>query len=172
MKKRLIILSDLWGDIKNDWIANYFNSLDAYFKITYYDCCELGNVDKNVESEEKIHSQFINNGINIAVEKLLKLELEEVDVLAFSIGGTIAWKGALNGLKINNLYAISATRLRYETEFPACNIKLSYGADDSFIPSFEWFNKMKLQFNIINGVGHEIYSDNKYTPGLCTEIKK
>ncbi|NQY30165.1 MAG: alpha/beta hydrolase [Flavobacteriaceae bacterium] len=172
MKKRLLILSDLWGAKKSDWITNYFNLLEVDFDITYYDCCELGAVDKTVMTEEALHVQFINHGITTAVEKLLKLELEEVNVLAFSIGGAIAWKAALNGLIVKNLYAISATRLRYEVEQPVCDIKLCYGADDFFIPSIEWFDKMTLQYNIIDGVGHDLYFKKCFSISICDEITR
>jgi len=172
LKKRLVILSDLWGVEKSEWINYYFNSLETDFDIIYYDSCKLGAVDKTVVIEEERHSQFIKYGITIAVEKLLKLELEEIVVLAFSVGGTIAWKAALSGLKIRNLYAISATRLRYEVDNPGCNIKLIYGENDSFIPSLEWFGKKELKHNIINNIGHEIYSDKRYLFDICDEVKK
>lgn len=172
MKRRVLILSDLWGAEKSEWITYYFNSLGTDFDVTYYDCCELGGIDQTVMKEAVLHRQFINNGITSAVEKLLKLELEEVDVLAFSIGGAIAWKAALNGLKVRNLCAISATRLRYEIEQPVCNIKLIYGTNDSFKPSLEWLKKMKLKYSIINGIGHEIYSNKDYISEICKEIRR
>ena len=172
MKKRLLILSDLWGAKKSDWITNYFNLLEADFDITYYDCCELGAVDKTVMTEEALHVQFINHGITTAVEKLLKLELEEVNVLAFSIGGAIAWKAALNGLIVKNLYAISATRLRYELDKPNCEINLIYGEHDSFKPSSEWYEKMNLSYNILNDVGHDLYSKKRFSIDICDEIMR
>lgn len=172
MKKRLIILSDLWGDSNSDWIDCYFNSLETVFDITYYDCCELGAVDKTLMVKEELHKQFINHGINTAVEKLIALEPNEIDILAFSIGGTIAWKAALRGLKINKMFVISATRLRNELSKPVCEINLVYGENDSFKPNIEWFEKMNLGYNIIKGFGHEVYSDSKYIASLCAEIKK
>lgn len=172
MKQRLLILSDLWGYSKNDWINCYFNSLETDFDITYYDCCALGNIDTTDYKKEELHKQFINHGINTAVEKLIALEPNEIDVLGFSIGGTIAWKAALKGLKINSFFAISATRLRHESNKPICEINLIYGEHDPFKPSLEWFEKMKLDRNIIKGFGHEVYCDNKNIASLCAEIKK
>jgi len=169
-EKRLIILSDLWGDLKNDWVNYYFNSLKLDFDITYYDCCELGAVDKTVFIEEELHSQLINHGINTAIEKLITLEPDEIDVLAFSIGGTIAWKAALKGLRVSDLYAISATRLRHELRKPSCEINLIYGEKDPFKPCGEWFEKMNLNYNTIKGIGHEVYRDNKNVSKLCAEI--
>jgi len=147
MKKRLILLSDLYGDLKND--------LDT---ISY--------------KKEELHTQFINYGINTAVEKLIALEPNEIDVLAFSIGGAIVWKAALKGLRINKMLAISATRLRHELSKPSCEINLIYGEQDSFKPSREWFEKMNIDYNIIKGFGHEVYRDNKNIASLCAEIKK
>jgi len=172
MKKRLIILSDLWGYSKNDWINFYFSSLETDFDITYYDCCELGAVDKTVFIEEELHTQFINHGINTAVEKLIAIEPNEIDVLAFSIGGTIAWKAALKGLRINKIFAISTTRLRHELNKPSCEINLIYGELDPFKPTREWFEKMNLDCNIIKSFGHEVYRDNSNIASLCAEIKK
>jgi len=172
MKKRLLILSDLCGYLKDDWVDCYFNSLESDFDITYYDCCALGGVDTTNYEKEELHEQFINHGINTAVRKIIALEPDEIDVLAFSIGGTIAWKAALKGLKINKMFAVSATRLRYELNKPVCEINLIYGEQDSFKPSKEWFENMNLGCNIIKGFGHEIYCDDKNTSSLCAEIKK
>jgi len=172
MKKRLIILSDLWGASKNDWIDYYFNSLESNFDITYYDCCELGAVDKTIVVKEELHEQFVNYGITTAVKKLIALEPNEIDVLAFSIGGTIAWKAALRGLKINKMYAISATRLRHELNKPACEINLIYGEYDPFKPSIKWFKKMGVDYSIIKSFGHETYRDSKNVFSFCAEINK
>ncbi len=172
MKRRLIILSDLWGDLKNEWIDYYFNSLESDFDITYYDCCELGAVDKAIMVKEELHEQFVNYGITTAVKKIIVLEPNEIDVLAFSIGGTIAWKAALKGLKVNKMFAISATRLRHELCKPACKINLIYGEHDFFKPSIEWFKKMDIDCSIIKGSSHEVYRNNKKIASLCAEIKK
>ena len=139
MKPRLIILSDLWGTEKSNWINYYLNALSPEFDIKYYDCCEIGNVDTTSLKEGVIHSQFIDHGIDLAVEKLIQLEDGKVDILAFSIGGIIAWKAGLKGLNINNFYAISSTRLRYESEKPSYAIKLYFGEKDLFKPDTNWF---------------------------------
>ena len=56
----------------------------------------------------------MNSGIEIAVQTLLNKEKGEIKILAFSVGGTIAWKAALKGLKVSDLVAVSSNRLRYE----------------------------------------------------------
>ena len=67
-----------------------------------------------------------------------------MDILGFSIGGYIAWKAALEGLKVRNLTAVSATRLRFETTKPDCKIALIYGEHDTFQPSIDWYNRIEL----------------------------
>ena len=98
IKERLILLSDLWGEEKCEWMTYYTSVLEQHFVLQYYDCCELGDIDKSDYSEKNLHHQFINGGMEKAVENLLQKEKESVIVLGFSIGGTIAWKAAISGL--------------------------------------------------------------------------
>ncbi|MEN0049065.1 MAG: alpha/beta hydrolase [Bacteroidota bacterium] len=162
MKPRLLLLSDLWGREKADWTTTYLKELSPYFECQYYDCCELGGIDKSVYEQEQLHQQFVHGGIEQAVENLLDLEQEKVCILAFSVGGTIAWKAALKGLPIQQLWAISATRLRYETERPDIPIHLIYGAKDDYRPSLDWFDKMKVDYEIVAAQGHNLYYDHSY----------
>lgn len=89
-KPRLLLLSDLWGKEKSDWVCFYTDILKERFELKYYDFCELGNVDKTIYSEENLHQQFVNGGIEIAVEKLSQEETATINILGFSIGGLIA----------------------------------------------------------------------------------
>lgn len=157
VKPRLILLSDLYGKSKINWEKSYIDHFQNDFEIQYYDCCDLGEVDKTDGSQEKPHQQFVTFGIEKAVENLLKIEKETVTILAFSVGGTIAWKAALRGLKVRQLIALSATRLRYETYKPNCNIQLFYGENDQFQPQQDWFKKMKIVPQIIKNTNHEFY---------------
>ena len=61
-KQRIIILSDLWGEEKSDWIVHYISILEKYFEVKYYDSCILGGVDKSDYSEESLHHQFVTGG--------------------------------------------------------------------------------------------------------------
>ena len=171
MKPRLIILSDLWGVEKSEWIKYYIENLNLKFEIQFYDCCDLGKVNKSDYVEEILHKQFVNNGIEIAMERLLELEKETIDVLAFSIGGTIAWKAQLKGLKINNFYAISSTRLRYETSKPNCHTRFFFGEKDEYLPSSDWFNNIGIEPYIFTGKGHKLYSKIDCINEICNEIK-
>jgi len=172
MKSRLIILSDLWGKEKSDWVSGYVGLLQDKFEIQYYDCCELGEIDKTNYTEENLHNQFINGGIDKAVANFLKIEKNPIDILAFSIGGTIAWKSALKGLNIRNLFAVSSTRLRYEDEIPNGAIKLYYGENDINKPNTNWFEKHSINFEIIKNKEHDFYTEKEFTNSICNEILK
>ncbi len=139
MKPRLIMLSDLWGKQKSAWISAYTKRLTKKFDVIYYDCCELGRIDISVYNQDILHSQFIKSGIETATKCLVELETEKINILAFSIGGVIAWKAGLNGLKIGNFYAVSSTRLRNETKKPDGNLKVYFGSEDNFKPQIEWY---------------------------------
>lgn len=157
MKPRLIILSDLWGKHDANWVKNYSNPLSNYFDIHFYDTCELAEIDTIEYIETKLHQQFVNGGIEKAVINLIEIEKNEISILAFSIGGTIAWKAGIAGLKINKLIALSSTRLRYEEKKPKCNIQLIYGDLDKNKPTQEWLSEMAINTEIIPNVNHDFY---------------
>lgn len=166
IKPRLLFLSDLYGKSKTNWEKSYIKHFKNDYAIQYYDVCKLGEVNKNNYSQENLHQQFVAFGIEKAVNNLLQLEKEEVTILAFSIGGTIAWKAALKGLKAQKIIALSATRLRYETERPNCKIQLFYGRNDSFQPSKDWCKMMKIEPIILENEAHEFYQDFNLWQGL------
>lgn len=172
MKPRLIILSDLWGKEKSDWTLNYIELLKDNFEIQYYDCCELGEIDKTDYTEENLHNQFVYGGIEKATDTLLKKEKNQINVLGFSIGGTIAWKASLKGLNISQLTAVSSTRLRYENEIPSGTINLYYGENDSNKPNDIWFEKHSLDYEIIKNKEHNFYTEKECISSICNEILK
>lgn len=53
-----------------------------------------------------------------------------VTIFAVSMGGTIVWKYGQKTGRLKHLIAVSATRLRYETDKPSGQIELYYGAND------------------------------------------
>jgi hypothetical protein len=170
MKPRLIILSDLWGKGKSQWVKTYVAILNPFYEIVFYDCCELGNVNTSDYSEAKLHEQFVDGGIETAVEKLIHLEKGKIDVLAFSIGGTIAWKAALKEMNIGNIFAVSSTRLRYETEAPNCKIMLYFGEKDSNKPDENWFKKQKTAYEIVQDKGHDLYTEYSFSTKIGNVI--
>lgn len=171
MKPILIILSDISGIHPSNWIQNYVAALSSNYDIRLYDSCEIGKIDTNSINVDIRHLQFINGGIDVAVKKLIELEKNEIDILAFSIGGTIAWKAALAGLKVKNLYAVSATRLRLETAKPDCKINLFYGEKDDFKPALTWFKKIELIAKIIEKGNHTFYTNKNQSIKICKSIK-
>ena len=169
-KPTLIVLSDLWGKENADWMSYYINGLENHYTIHFYDCCTLGNIDTSDFTELKLHNQFVNGGIDRAVKNLLQIEKQNLTVLAFSIGGTIAWKAALLGLKVQTIFAISSTRLRYETQKPNCCVQLFYGENDAFRPNKNWFPKMNLTEKFYKNELHNCYRKNDIADQLCREI--
>jgi len=172
MKPRLIILSDLWGIKKSDWVKAYTKKLNQNFDIKYYDCSELGEIDTSIYSQDALHKQFIKSGIEIAAKRLLELENEKISILAFSIGGVIAWKAGLIGLKIENFYAVSSTRLRNETKKPNGNIIVFYGSKDKYKPKIDRFKKLKITNQIIKNKNHGLYKENEFASKICKIMKK
>ncbi len=172
MKNRLIILSDLWGTEKSEWLVNYTQVLKSDFHLEYYDCCELGEINKSDYSEKERHSQFVNGGIEKAVEKLIALEKNTVNILAFSIGGAIAWKYGLKSDKINSLVCVSSTRLRYETVRPKGKITLYFGSNDAYKPRLEWLEAMKLEYDILSEKDHEFYREEEFAEQLSKQLIK
>ncbi len=168
--RKLIILLDLWGNKKSDWVVNYSVILQTYFEIEFYDCCELGQIDLTDYSEDKLHLQFINGGIDRAIETLLEKEKGIVNVLGFSIGGYIAWRASNEGLLIKNLTAISSTKLRYESIRPECTVQLLYGENDKYIPKNDWFSRIGLDKEIYKGEEHDFYTKREIAIDISNEI--
>jgi hypothetical protein len=172
MKPRLLILSDLYGGDNPEWIQRYIDLLKFKFEIQYYDMLKLASIDSANLSESDIHAQFLNGGIDKAIETLLNLEKGKVSVLGFSIGGTIAWKTALKGLEVSNLFAVSSTRLRYETESPNCELKLYFGEKDLNKPNSQWYLDLNLEQEIIKDSNHQLYLMENNVSLICNDVLK
>ncbi len=170
MAEKLVIISDMWGVKKGLWITSYFGYLQQYYDIVFYDCQQLGCIDTPVSSEENIHKAFVEGGIDTAVAHLLKKETEASHYLAFSTGGTVAWKAALKGLPIKSLTAVSPTRIRLENEKPDIPMNLIYGGKDEFRPSKDWANQLETEINVIPNFGHQLYSDEKIISEVCLSL--
>ena len=162
MKPRLIIISDLWGVQRSDWLGNYVERLKDKFEIQYYDSCELGGIDTSVYQQNDLHEQFVHGGIELATKRLFNIEKERVVALAFSVGGAIAWKAGLKGLPIDKLYAVSSTRLRYESQKPLAEIKLIFGEKDAYQPSEDWSRKIGVDIKLVKNKNHEFYREEEF----------
>ena len=170
MAEKLLVLSDMWGIKKGLWITSYFGYLQQYYNIEFYDIQQLANLDIPVMTSENIHKAFMDGGLDTAVAHLLKKETEPCHVLAFSMGGTIAWKAGVQGLPLKSLTAISPTRIRFEEVAPSCDINLIYGECDEFKPTMKWAKKMDVPMKVIENFGHELYSDEKIINDVCMEL--
>lgn len=168
--KKIIILSDIWGRERSSWMEYYTCILGQYFDIQYFDCQELGEISISKKDQEDIHLEFINSGIERAVKKLGELEKDAFAILGFSIGGSIAWKACLSGLEIKYLFAISSTRLRYETKKPLGQIQVFFGKEDKFKPSNQWLEQMQVKNTIYINKGHELYQERDIVLGLCKQM--
>lgn len=164
---RLIILSDLWGLRQNDWWHSYSQSLTGQFKqVRWFDSSLLAHIDRKKTGEQALHQAFVNGGIDTAVEELIRQEAkfpnQPAHILAHSVGGVIAWQAGLKGLKMQSLTAISATRLRFETEAPttvAGGIQLLYGVNDPYRPTAEWLGQFDLRYTLVKDKGHDCYKE-------------
>lgn len=169
-KPILLILSDINGNDENDWLKLYQEELDSHFKILYFDSRLLAGIDLADKSQDEIHAEFVDGGIDVAVEKLLTERVNQVFVLAFSIGGTIAWKAALNGMSVVKIVAVSSTRLRKEYQKPKCMIELFFGEKDMNRPMDEWFEPMEMFPNILYGKEHDMYKEESVAEKVVQEL--
>lgn len=172
MKERLIIISDLWGREKSKWLIYYTQILEKKFNILIYDSCELGQVDISNYTQENLHKQFISGGIEKAIDKLVESEKHKVHILAFSIGGTIAWNYGLKSDNIKSLVCVSSTRLRNETKKPKGDLELYFGENDEYKPTAEWFESIKLEYEILSDKGHQVYCETQFAEQLSEKIIK
>ena len=170
MAERLVIVSDMRGSKKGLWLTSYLGYLQQYFDVAYYDSQKLADIDLPVDSEKKLHNAFINGGMDTAVEHLLKRQKVPCHYLAFSIGGTIVWKAGLKGLPMKSFYAVSATRIRLESEKPNVPTTLLYGSLDMNRPYDDWFSELSLDKEVILDFGHELYSDKKIIEKVCLDL--
>ncbi len=170
MAERLVVLSDMWGVKRGLWITSYLGYLQQYYDIVFYDIQQLANIDLAIKTEDNLHKAFVEGGIDTAVAHLIKKEKTASHYLAFSTGGTIAWKASLKGLPIKSLYAVSATRVRKETLKPCCPTTLVYGNNDAYRPSMEWSDKLAMEIEVVPHFGHECYTDEKIISKVCKDL--
>lgn len=173
MKPLLVLLSDLWGAERSAWWQLYTNLLSPYYNLLWLDSCALGVINTVPYTQEHLHQQFVTGGINKAVDAMLQQGTQwpaPPTILAFSIGGTIAWKAIQRGLMIDRFFAVSATRLRYEETPLQANGCLWYGDDDNFRPSADWLTQQQLSTAILAGYEHECYQNERVVQAIAKQI--
>lgn len=171
-KRTLLILSDLFPVDQSPWIYSYVKELEPYFNIHIYDSQQLGGITQQGLSQDQIHNHFVDKGLEIATKNLISQVSTPVDIIGFSIGGTITWKAALKGLKIQRLYLVSSTRVRLEQNKPICeSIDCFYGDLDPNKPNETWISSMKLDSTTYSKQqGHVFYKDPYYIDLICKFI--
>ena len=157
MKEKLIILSDLWGLKKAGYLFKLVDVLESSYDIQVLDSTKLAGIDQRVYTKESLHRQFVQGGIERASDRLENLLIEPTSIIAFSVGGLIAWKAAFNVGTVNHLVCISSTRLRLENSRPNCSIDLVFGEHDTHSPKANWFNRLGLNRIEITDAGHDFY---------------
>lgn len=172
MKPSIVILSDLWGYTDQSWIYSYASMLKKHYKIQLFDCRKKAKIPSNIIDEKEIHEHMKAYGIQNCVHELV-INQQCIDtILAFSIGGTIAWKAILEGFQTKKLYAISSTRLRYEKYIPNVKISLFYGESDLYKPTSDWFMSKNISPIIINKETHTLYQKQDCIKHISNHIIK
>ena len=167
--KRLILLSDIHGLQNAKWIKDYHKILSTEFEVITYCILELANIEISLPVQEK-HHLLVNGGMEKAAKQLLQKEKETVTVIGFSVGGSIAWKAALLGLKVDCLYAISSTRIRKENRKPNTEIKLIFGGEDTNTPDELWYQKVEIIPKILAGSRHECYMEKDFIRDFSSQV--
>ncbi|MEX0274664.1 MAG: hypothetical protein AB3N16_09825 [Flavobacteriaceae bacterium] len=170
MAEKLVIISDMWGSKQGLWITSYLGYLQQYYDIEYYDSQQLANIDLLVNTKENIHKAFVDGGIEVAAEHLLKRSKEASHYLAFSVGGSIVWKAALKGLPVKSMYLVSSTRLRFEEKKPDAPVTVLCGGRDPYAPGNDWTKKMNLEMQVAKKFGHSLYSDEMMIQKICLDL--
>lgn len=168
--KKIILITDLWGKSKSDWLPLYLDQLSPHFEVKIYDACAIGDIDISDLSQEKLHQQFVQFGIKKAVSHLLQQEQEVEKIVGFSVGGVIGWQAVQQGLKTKAFIGVSVTRLRYEISKPGVPLHLFYGALDPYQPKEDWFNNIDIQPVIFPGASHDLYKDKRFAQQMIPTI--
>lgn len=168
-KEKMILVSDMNGLVKSKWMLLYKDVLSKEFDIITLCSLELAEIDAE-QTKEEIHHQFVNGGLEIASQKMAKLSIGRVNVVAFSIGGVIAWKAALAGLQLDSLYAVSSTRLRKEIAKPKGELKLVFGAEDTYAPEDAWYHKMEIIPRVLPNEHHDFYQKPDFIRKFSSQI--
>ncbi|MEL7252220.1 MAG: alpha/beta hydrolase, partial [Bacteroidota bacterium] len=165
--------SDCCAPHKSDWWAPYTALLSPFFELSWLDSCALAAINTMPYTQEHLHQQFVNGGIDQAVAALVRKSKEwpaTCTILAFSVGGTIAWKAIQAGLNVNQFFAVSATRLRYEEVPLSVDGGLWYGSEDKFRPSTEWLAQQQLSIKILAKYGHKCYQHKLIAQSIAEQI--
>ncbi len=160
----------MWGEQDSEWFSMWKAMITDKTRLTFYDSSKLGRVILKQRSPDQIHNQFVTFGIDHAVKALLAAEHNAKICIGCSVGGVIAWRAALQGLRIDKLITISSTRLRYEVETPLCQVENYFGEHDPYKPNTAWLSTIgKVTSTLIPG-GHDIYAQQAVISKIFKEL--
>ena len=171
MKPRIAIISDLWGFNNDPYVNIYIEKLYNHFDVDLIDAQLLGDIRPSLD-EPEIHTQFVESGIQLAADRLVKADIHFDLLIGFSVGGTIGWKAIADGAKIDSLITISATRIRKEIIPLTKPVEIYFGELEEHGPSKDWFDSKGLTSKIIKKKGHQIYKDEDFISEICDHLIK
>lgn len=129
----------------------------------------MGGVNTKFFNEQNLHKQFIDFGIDEAVQQLIHREKKQKVYIGCSVGGVIIYKAGLIGLPIEKLIAISSTRIRKEIIKPNFPHELYYGISDPYKPDPNWIKTMGISTTLIDG-DHGIYKQKEKVQKILSEF--
>lgn len=171
MAERLVVISDMWGAKKGIWATSYLVYLQQYFDVTYYDSQQLAKIELREGCGELLDDAFSNGGVDKAIAQLMHNEKEPYHYVAFGIGGTIAWQANLQGLPMKSLYVVSAPSIGCQNNNkPGIPTKIVYGDLDANLPSKKWFDQIEMDYEIIKGFGHNLYTHDVIIKEIAQDL--
>lgn len=169
MKATLYIFSDIYGYHNAEWITHYVELLKDLFEIHLIDIRKVAHLESFEDSQ--LHKAYLDSQkMNLICEKISNQLISPCRVLGFSLGGTLAWKIALTNPYISSLTLVSATRIRFESIKPKCNISVFFGEKDEHKPCQNWFSKHQIFPLIIEHKSHDFYRDKANCELICSQL--
>jgi hypothetical protein len=169
MKPILAIVSDLEGFTNDPYINLYVGKLSNYFDIDLIDAQIIGDVTRS-QDKELIHKKFVNSGIVLAANRLIKSRIHFDILLGFNTGGAIGWEAIQVGANIDSLITVSTAQFKNEKCGISKPTKFYFGEFEQHIPSEKWLKYLGLDYSIIPNHGDQVYRDETFIRELCTEL--
>ncbi|WP_297575742.1 hypothetical protein [uncultured Deefgea sp.] len=106
----------------------------------------------------ELHDHLIHQGgMTRAVQQLLKQHQTTDIAIGYSAGGTVLWRACLAGLNCTDLFCLSSTRLRNESNKPTARTHIFFDQGDITISSQEKLLQLSDHFYLIGHDGHTAY---------------
>lgn len=112
--------------------------------------------------QQELHRQYIDGGLNVAVQHLGELfgeEQEPSTVVAFSMGGYAAWLASGSLVPKSKALLLSSTRLRLATTcIDGIDCRAVFGKEDQNAPGADHVFPLNLKAEYVEG-DHEFYKN-------------